>query len=310
MQQSAANHRWALVLAGGDGTRLRGVTSAVSGKPIPKQYCPLLGDRSLLEATLCRTLRFAPAEHTLVIVNDDHLAVGWEQLRSIPTENMLIQPANRETGPGLMYSLCRLLFRDPHATVAVFPSDHFVGDDSTFMLHVEHASELVRWLPDKIVLLGIRPDRAEPGLGYISPGKPIDSSPGESAAFHVDAFQEKPPADVADALVREGGLWNSFIMVFRLTRMTELLEDLRPDEFRRMWDLGCHPGHIDLAYRDLASWNFSTGFLSGIAEHLVVLAVGGVHWSDWGTPESIRRSLDALHQPLPPWMSPHPPIAA
>ena len=82
---------WALVLAGGDGKRLQEFTREIAGVPIPKQYCRLLGEQSLLEATLARTLRFAPPERTLVVVNDNHLALARAQLGALPSQNVLVQ---------------------------------------------------------------------------------------------------------------------------------------------------------------------------------------------------------------------------
>src|ERR1051325_9721028 len=122
----------ALILAGGDGTRLQELTRWIAGTPIPKQCCRLLGGRSLLEATLRRAQSFAPRERTTVIVNENHLDVGWEQVQTLPAENILIQPRNRDTGPGLLFSLLHLARRDPHGTVAVFPSDHYVGNEAVF----------------------------------------------------------------------------------------------------------------------------------------------------------------------------------
>jgi mannose-1-phosphate guanylyltransferase len=83
-----------------------------------------MGSGSLLETTLARIAPFAPADRTLVIVNRDHLEVAGEQLRSLPAENVVVQPSNRGTGPGLLFGLLPLARRHPGAIVAVFPSDH------------------------------------------------------------------------------------------------------------------------------------------------------------------------------------------
>jgi mannose-1-phosphate guanylyltransferase len=176
---------WGLVLAGGDGTRLRALTELISGSPIPKQYCRILGDRSLLESTLGRIAPLVPPERTLVIVNHDHLTVAGEQLRPVPDANVLVQPRNRETGPGLVLSLLALARRAPHALVAVFPSDHYVEDDGAFRLHVARAYALVTRLPEKVVLLGMRPRGAEPGLGYIEPAGAVAPDAFDVAAFHA-----------------------------------------------------------------------------------------------------------------------------
>src|SRR5262245_56561153 len=113
---------WALILAGGDGTRLQALTRLITGAPIPKQYCRIIGGQSLLEATLARVHRIVPRERTFAIVNRDHLGVALPQVASLPPSNLLVQPCNRDTGPGLTMALLALARRDHTAHVAVFPS--------------------------------------------------------------------------------------------------------------------------------------------------------------------------------------------
>jgi hypothetical protein len=134
---------WGLILAGGDGIRLQALTRALTGAPIPKQYCRITGDRSLLEATLARIASVLPPARTLAIVNHDHLALATDQLRALPARNMLVQPRNCDTGPGLLFSLLRLRRRRPgDAIVAVFPSDHHVRDDRAFLAYLGRALTL------------------------------------------------------------------------------------------------------------------------------------------------------------------------
>jgi len=300
MEAATATHKWALVLAGGDGTRLQELTRIITGKPIPKQYCRIVGDRSLLEATLARTVQFAPEERTLVIVNRDHLPIAQEQLRCLPPHSVLVQPRNCDTGPGLLLSLLHLSRRTPEATIAVFPSDHFVGDDRVFMMHVERAARVVGQYPEKIVLLGIRPDRSDVGYGYLEPAHPLGSVPGIDSAFHVAAFCEKPGAALARQLLSRGGLWNSFVMVFQLERMLALIEQVMPEQYALMAALPDDPERAAHSYRRVTPWNFSSGFLARIPEHQIVLRVDDTQWSDWGTREAIERTLAHLKQ-KPPW---------
>jgi mannose-1-phosphate guanylyltransferase len=290
--------RWALVLAGGDGKRLQQLTQSIAGAPIPKQYCRLLGDRSLLEATLARAQRFAARDRTTVIINQNHLDVGWPQVEMLPSENVIIQPHNRDTGPGILFALLDLAARDPDGIVAVFPSDHYIGDDAAFIAHVHQASELVQDLPERVVILGIEPERPDPGFGYIMPGARLGATAGVPV-FDVLQFHEKPSHESAALLLAQGGLWNSFVMVFRVGRMLQLLRALMPAEVRRMRAARSGGDH---RYAALAPWNFSSQLLARIPQHLAVLRVEGVHWNDWGTPESILRSVDALER-LPSWLT-------
>jgi mannose-1-phosphate guanylyltransferase len=290
--RASGDHSWALVLAGGDGTRLQGLTRALTGAPIPKQYCRITGGRSLLEATLARLDALFPPARIHVVVNEDHVPLAAEQLGGLPGGNVLVQPKNRDTGPGLLWSLLRLARRAPRATVGVFPSDHFIRRDHAFVASVAQAIELVARLPDKIVLLGITPGHADPGLGYVELAAPL---PG-LAAFGVAAFVEKPRPEAAEEIIRRGGLWNSFVMVFRLDTMLGLLQQQRPLDYELVRRLDT------AAYEALVPWNFSRDFLADIPEALVALKVDDVGWSDWGTPEAVERTLRALDL-SPPWRS-------
>jgi mannose-1-phosphate guanylyltransferase len=287
-----------LVLAGGDGTRLQEYTRALTGAPIPKQYCPIFGRRSLLETTLARIAPLVRPAHTFVVLNTAHVAIAGEQLRSVPPENVIVQPANRDTGPGLLFSLLRLVARRPLLPVAIFPSDHHVSDGAAFLAHVRRGARLLDQYPDKLILLGIAPDRAEPAYGYIQPGVPLPTA-GMDAAFHVTGFWEKPSREQAIDIARRGGLWNSFVMVFRPQRVLELLERIRPSDFRLLRDLPDDPVAWARAYQTLAPWNFSSDFLAHIPQHLLTIAVNDVAWSDLGTPQAIERAL-AMPRRRPP----------
>ena len=282
---------WALVLAGGDGTRLQALTRKIAGAPIPKQYCRIVGDRSLLEATLGRTFPLVPRERTLVVVNRSHLELALPQLLDVPPGNVLVQPCNRDTGPGIVFGLLGLVARRPHGPVVVFPSDHYVDDGSAFRDHVERAILLVDRFPTKIALLGIRPTHPEPAFGYIEPGPPLVVAGLESLpAYQVGGFHEKPSVELAKHLLRRGALWNSFVMVFHPSRLLALLQEQRSSDVERLRSVIRSGG----GYEDVPRWNFSADFLTNIADHLLVLPVDGVYWSDWGTPEAVEQTLAVL----------------
>src|SRR3989442_2713704 len=282
---------WALVLAGGDGKRLQVPTRKIAGAPIPKQYCRITGDRSLLEATLARIVPLVPRERTLVVVNRSHLELALPQLHDVPLGNVIVQPGNRDTGPGIVFGLLDLIARRPVAPVVVFPSDHYVDDGSAFREHVERATLLVDRFPTKIALLGIRPTHPEPAFGYIEPGPPLVVAGLESLpAYQVGGFHEKPSVELAKHLQRRGALWNSFVMVFHPSRLLALLQRRRSVDVERLRSVI----RSGAGYEGVPSWNFSPGFLTRIPHHLVVVPVDGVSWSDWGTPEAVERTLAAL----------------
>jgi mannose-1-phosphate guanylyltransferase len=293
-------NRWALVLAGGDGTRLQGLTRRITGRPIPKQYCRIVGERSLLESTLERVSCVVPPRRILVVVNEDHLAIARDHLSAVPSENVLVQPCNRDTGPGLALALLHLRERDPNADVAVFPSDHFIRSLPGFVSSLAAMRRALGADPEKIVLLGIRPDRPDPGLGYIVPG----ASPVPSAADAVPVlrFEEKPTRPRATTIIGQGALWSSFIMLFRVERMLDVLWSTCADEMKGMAALVRSPETRRSRYPSLPAWNFSREVLARRTEDLVAVAAENLGWSDWGTPHAVLETVRDLGL-RPPWLN-------
>ncbi len=285
-------NRVALLLAGGDGRRLQDLTSEIAGFPIPKQYCRLLQGRSLLEATISRARLFAGRERISVVINMNHLDLAKDQVSTLPQSNIIVQPLNRDTGPGLIFALLHLERMLPDATVAVFPTDHYIDRDWSFITHVFRAVRTISHMPEKIAVLGVAPDRPETGYGYILPATPLGI---ESETYRVEAFTEKPSPAGAQSIIAHGGLWNTFVMVFRLSRMLELLQDLVPTEFEKLSELRTSPKKAAALYQTLSPWNLSTQVLARMPQHLLVLKVGNVRWSDWGTRESVERTYRALN---------------
>jgi len=289
---------WGLVLAGGDGRRVRALTQVISGSPIPKQYCGIVG-RTLLERTLRRTGRSIPLARTLVVLNRDHLPVANAQLHDLLPLNLVVQPENRDTGPGMLLPLAVLERRDPEATVAVFPSDHWISSDRRFMRHVERAADAVERWPERIAVLGIQPTRPDPECGYLTRGWPLELD-APSSAFTVGAFFERPDASLAERLARRGGLWNSSVMVFRVDTMLAELERLVPERLEMMRRLARKPDELSGAYAAMERWSFGRDVFARLVESLVVVPVAHLGWSDWRTPEAIFRSL-AERAEKPPW---------
>lgn len=225
--------RCSITLAGGDGIRLRRFVAEYLGVNLPKQYVRFTRARSMLEETWQRAEILVPRERIFTIVGKSH----WEypearrQLSSRPEGTVIVQPRNRETGPGLLLALTYLHGRYPQSTVAVFPSDHFILKEDVFMAHVDRAFRLVESDPAKIVLIGVEPTRVEPEYGYILPGSPLSTS---VPSFHrVKAFVEKPALESAAELLSAGALWNTMVMVFgseTLLELTPLTAPSLPDE--------------------------------------------------------------------------------
>lgn len=300
-------HHWAVILAGGDGVRLRALTRDIAGDDRPKQFCPLVGEDTLLTQTRRRAALVVPAHRTLVVVNRAHERFYTPLLADLRTPALVAQPENRGTAPAILYALLVLAGRQAGAdTVGFFPSDHYLSDDVAFMRQVEHAFDGCARRPDLVTLLGIAPDRAEPSYGWIEPGEPVVGA--GSGLLEVRRFWEKPAAAEAECFREQGWLWNSFVMVGRVSTMLALLRLAVPDLYRSFaeitpaLDMVGELPVLERLYCGLPSVDFSRQVLTVRPDRLAVLPVGGVHWNDLGDPERVlatRRRAQAMRTELP-----------
>jgi len=281
-------NEWAIVLAAGDGTRLSVLTDA-SGKPVPKQFWALRGERSLLGDALGRASRLVKRERTVVIVAEKHRSHWERELATLPRENVIVQPENRGTGPGLLLPLLSILRRDPNARVLILPSDHFVADERVLASSMRLALGSAAGAGGRIVLLGISPSSPETGYGWIVPRD-------RSRLDRLEAFVEKPSADVASELLGRGGLWNSFLMAADGRTLLGLFARRRPDlttRFRSALAGGSVPD-LSLLYAGLEMVDFSREVLQGGEESLWLLRVPECGWTDLGTPQRVAECVESL----------------
>ncbi|HSF04170.1 MAG TPA: sugar phosphate nucleotidyltransferase [Methylomirabilota bacterium] len=276
----------AIVLAGGDGTRLQALTRALAGDDRPKQFCRILGYETLLEQTRRRALMLVDSERLLTVVTHRHERFYAPLLADAPPQSVIVQPENRGTATAIVLALRCL---HPEHPVIVLPSDHYVSDDAAFMARVEGACEAVLARPDLVVLLGIAADRPEVEFGWIEPGALILGA-GPWPLYRVARFREKPGLAVAARLVRQGGLWNSFVLVARASTLTGLIRRAVPGLVEGLAAVPARlgrPGEDDVLgriYAGLPSTDFSRHVLQRYPEDLAVLPVTGLGWNDLGDP--------------------------
>jgi len=297
--------RFGIVLSAGNGTRLQEFVRQRRAEDLPKQYVNFVGRRSMLEHTWDRAESLIPAQRLIVVVAKEHLRFSevHRQLATKPPTSLVVQPANKETAPGILLPLLHVYKRQPDAIVALFPSDHFVLDEERFMNHVDRAFRIVEADPSRLVLLGLEPDAPDPEYGYIVPGNKLDALQLESAR-QVEMFVEKPSTKVAEKIIDRGALWNTMVMVFACETLLSVIRCAAPDLHRDFEPIQNALGTaeeqqvIEQVYRKLPSLNFSTGILEMLPfEHrqaLLVLPVRGVTWSDWGTVDRLSSMLDRL----------------
>lgn len=297
MSYSVANGKlWGIVLAAGEGVRVRDFLQQLCGGRGIKQFCSVIGCRSLLEHTLARVERLIPRERLLVIVSTDHREEAARQLAQWPAENVIYQPANRDTAPGILLPLAHLSRREPFATVAIFPSDHCIVNEERFMATVSQAVAETRRFPRELTLVGMPPERAEEGYGWIEPGDPE----AWRETLPVRQFWEKPDLCQVEQLLKRGALWNTFVCVAQATTLWEMTRQAAPDLYRDFMAIRRALGGpqatsvTEYIYRTLRAVNFSSGVCEALPSRLRVLPAPAVGWSDWGSVDRIVASLEQL----------------
>jgi len=287
---------WAVVLAAGDGNRLRSLTTDSKGNSTPKQFCSLNGGPSLLQLALRRAARVAPWSRITTIVAAQHDRWWRGELGFAPDSNVVVQPGNRGTAVGALLPLLHILARDPAAHVVLLPSDHFVADERVLERALRDAMREVDRRPERLVLLGIVPDEPDTEFGWIVP-----ATDGEPGVQRVARFVEKPPAALASELMDRGGVWNSFILAAAGRTIVELFEEklsgvatkLR-NALARDTGVGSTTDALARTYEGLGSFDFCRDVLEGVEDRLSVLPVPLCGWSDLGTPDRVARCVDRI----------------
>ena len=214
----------AVLLSGGSGTRLW----PLSREAYPKQFLPLAGEDSMLQATWLRVAPIAPSAPPIVIANEEHRFLVAEQLRLVGVSNpaIVLEPVGRNTAPAIAAAALQAMAAGDDPLLLVLPSDHVVRDAEAFRAAVQAASPAAE--QGALVTFGIVPTAPETGFGYIQ-AEAGQAAPGEGVR-KVLRFVEKPDAGTARRYLEEGGYyWNSGMFLFRASRYLEELRKFRPD---------------------------------------------------------------------------------
>lgn len=292
---------WGLVLAAGDGSRLRSLTTRPCGAAVPKQFCSLHGGQSLLEDALDRAAALTDPDRITTIVAYQHRQwwAGIDRVNQLQPENVIVQPSNRGTAIGVLYSLLHITARDPGAHIVLLPADHYVRDEDTLREALTMALERTQRDPTRAILLGLEPEEIDPELGYVVPG-----ARDPHGGYDVAQFVEKPDRGNAASIIAAGGLWNSFIIAasaqalldLYLPRHGALVMEMQVIISRALESgspTAGWPAIVDL-YQRLPALDFSRDLLEGREEKLCVMCAPACGWSDLGTPKRVAETLRRL----------------
>ena len=216
LREKKLENFYPVILAGGRGTRFwpRSRTS------MAKQVLALDGKETMIQQTVDRLRPLAPATHFWVISNEHLRRTIAEQLDGVPTPQIIAEPAARNTAPAIGLAAFILQRKDPKAVIGMFPADHVIKDEKRFRKTVARAVELAS-ADENIVVMGIRPTRAETGYGYIEVGEKLTRD-----VQFVRRFTEKPNAERAAEFVAAGNyFWNSGMFVWSASTLAKALRE-------------------------------------------------------------------------------------
>ncbi|AND83370.1 NTP transferase domain-containing protein [Clostridium tyrobutyricum] len=218
---------YALILAGGKGTRLYPLSRAKN----PKQFLKVINNKSFLRGTVDRISPLVDKKNIYVITNEEYIDKVQEELPDIDKENIFSEPENKETATCIGFSAVKLLKKDPSATMIILPSDHYIGDRELFLSTINQAVEIAE-KKRALVTIGVKPTRPETGYGYIEMGELINTC---IASFKVERFLEKPNLEVAKDLILKGNyLWNSGMFVWRADVFLREMQKYLPKMYKSM----------------------------------------------------------------------------
>ncbi|HCR72590.1 MAG TPA: mannose-1-phosphate guanylyltransferase [Anaerolineae bacterium] len=285
-----SNHHYAVIMAGGGGTRLW----PVSRKESPKQLLPLLGQETLFQSTVKRLENLFPPERILVVTIEEQAKEMKLQAPEIPEENYLIEPAPRGTASVVGLAAMVLKKRNPNAVMAILPSDHFIRNVDLFHYLLKTAFEVAE--NKYLVTLGITPTSPSTAYGYIQQGKSVEGG-YNYPVYNVKKFVEKPNEETAQKLLRSGDhSWNSGMFIWHVDTILSEIEKQMPELRNQLeaigeaWGTSKQNEVLSNRWKDLKNETVDYGIMEK-AERVAVLPAGGLGWSDVGMWSSLFEVL-------------------
>lgn len=277
-----------VIMAGGAGSRFW----PLSNENKPKQFLDILGcGRTLLQLTADRFEGLVPVENIWVVTLSGYAPLVKEQLPHVPAKNILCEPCRRNTAPCICYVSWKIKKRNPRANVVVSPADHIVPDVRRFQETMSDALSFAAET-DSIVTLGVKPTRPETGFGYIKADLSFPSS-RKGNIFRVDAFKEKPTADVAKEYVAQPNyLWNAGIFIWNVSTVVNAFRVYEPEISRIFenqlpyYDTAEEQQRIDENYPRCQNISVDYAIMEKAEEVFVCPATFA--WNDLGTWSALR----------------------
>lgn len=284
------SHHYAVIMAGGSGTRLWPMSRQAS----PKQFQKLVSDKTLIQETYSRVKKILPVKQIYIATTEKYKNLVLEQLPEVDEDRIFLEPAQRNTSPAFGLAALHITAKDPDAIIATVASDHVVTNNEEFVSIFKAAYMAVTKYPHKLVAVGINPDKPDTGLGYIKMGAEVGKVDGK-VAYEIDSFVEKPDLKTAEKYIKSWQyLWNAAYYFWRAKDMIGWLEDSRKSVvsgLKKIVEMQKEPGNqtkIKEIYEKFENEQIEYSVVEKLGKVIVIPADLG--WSDvgtWGTLQEV-----------------------
>ncbi|MEY2630740.1 MAG: Alginate biosynthesis protein AlgA, partial [Bacteroidota bacterium] len=286
------NNYYAILMAGGVGSRFW----PVSTTDFPKQFHDMLGSgETLIQKTFARLSKLIPTENILILTNERYNDLVLQQLPMVKPEQVLLEPAMRNTAPCILYASLKIKKQNPNAVMVVAPSDHWIEDEAAFTNNLQQCFEFCQER-NALMTLGIQPTFPNTGFGYIEFDK-ADSNPIKK----VNQFREKPDYETAKSFLEAGNfLWNGGIFIWSAQSVTEAFEKFQP-QMNALFQKGLDSYNTAQEQQFILDHyaqaeNISIDYAVLEKADNVYVLPATFDWNDLGTWGSLHEKLDKDHQ--------------
>ena len=279
---------YAILMAGGVGSRFW----PVSTTDFPKQFHDMLGSgQTLIQKTFSRLSQLIPAENILILTNESYNQIVLDQLPMVTPEQVLLEPAMRNTAPCILYASLKIQKQNPDAVMVVAPSDHWIEDENAFAQNLQQCFDFCS-KENALMTLGIKPTFPNTGFGYIEFDK-SDANPIKK----VNQFREKPDYETAKSFLESGNfLWNGGIFIWSVKSITDAFEKFQPQmnamfqEGIPVYNTAGETGFINDNYALAENISIDYAIMENAGNVYVLPAT--FDWNDLGTWGSLHEKLD------------------
>lgn len=281
---------FAVIMAGGVGSRFW----PRSRERSPKQVLEIVGNGTMIQNTMKRIEALTTPERTFIVTNKIQKDIIAQQLPTVPTNNILVEPVGRNTAPCIGLAAHWIMRMDPNGVMVVLPADHLIGEIDKFHDVLRRAITVAEQ-SESLVTIGIHPTHPETGYGYIQYDDSVEFNPYlNEKVFRVKTFAEKPNYETAVKFLQSGDfLWNSGMFIWRASVILDEIQRLLPEVSEQLKKVAQTIGTpeyesvLELSYSKIRSISIDYGVMEKARSVYVVLADFG--WSDVGSWDEVKR---------------------